>query len=98
MIIDCVQTLSYADRTYNGSSTRDHIEPGRKIGKGRIEHCEELVETVTVARVPGFPPKVVVRLIDKKKTTVVYIREGIFDEESETYPPRLERLLAGRVR
>ncbi len=100
-IIDCVLTLSYAEREYYPYSTRNFVRPGKELGSGRYMNCDEVVETVTVARVPGFSPKVVVRLItaeDKinaQAKKYVYIRLGVLhgDEKPKELPLKFRRLL-----
>jgi hypothetical protein len=98
-IIDCILTLSYAEREYDPYGTRNFVRPGKELGSGRYLNCDEPLETVTVARVPGFSPKVVVRLINTRDKKLVYIRLGVLhgDKKPKELPLKFRRLLLAKT-
>ncbi len=95
-IIDCTLNVSYADTIYIGYPTTDYVEPRKKLGAGRFEHCGKLLGTVKVASVKGFSPNTVIRLVGRDKY-FVYFREGIFEnlQTLDDVPSRFQRLLTG---
>ena len=94
----CPIDLSYEAREYHAWKRRDQVTPGRQVGTARYEYCGELGGMAKVARVPGFSPKVVIRVVDSRvNSRYVFISDDFLRKETDDeLPPRIRKLLEGR--
>ena len=90
--------LSYEAREYHAWKRRDQVTPGRQVGTARYKYCGELGGMAKVARVPGFSPKVVIRVVDSRvNSRFVFISDDVLQgkETDDELPPRIRKLLEG---
>lgn len=95
--VDCAIDVSYAGHRYIQMHTQHFVRPGKELGSGTYEYCGNPGGAVTVARVPGFSPQRVIRLVHARDKLFVFVREGTVQgtETANELPPRLRMLQAG---
>jgi hypothetical protein len=97
---DCRIDLSFEGRLYHMWKPRHEVTNGKVLGTARYSYCGRLAEPAKVAKVPGFAPKAIIRVVDSWHRRYVFIsaQELKANATAADLPPRLRKLLLGTAR